>query len=179
MSGFGKDGRVTRLFLAVWPPPEIVERLAALPRTEQAGVRWVPPENLHLTLRFLGQADPEDVDASLGHLELPTAEVTLGPAVSRLGRSVVVIPATGLDELAAVVRDATAMIGQPLDPRPFAGHLTLARLKHRAACGVAGAPFRATFPVTSIALVESTQTGRGVEYTTLGRYVVGRVPGTP
>ena len=170
---------MARLFLAVWPPAAVLERLTALPRPDQAGVRWVPPENLHLTLRFLGDADPDAVDAHLAGAHLPAAEVTLGPVVSRLGRNVVVVPAAGLDELAHAVREATASIGRPPDPRPFAGHLTLARLKHRAACGVAGTPFHATFSVTGVALVESLPAGHGVGYTTLGRYVVGRVPGTP
>lgn len=170
---------MARLFLAVWPPADVLERLAAIPRPVQPGVRWVPSENLHLTLRFLGEADPEAVEAALAERQLPAAEVTLGPVVSRLGRNVVVIPASGLDELATVVGDATAAIGRPPDPRPFAGHLTLARLKQRSACGSAGTPFRATFPVNEVALVESTPTGRGVGYTTRSRYVVGRVPGAP
>lgn len=175
----GLTGPVARLFLAVWPPSAIVERLATLPRPEEAGVRWVPPENLHLTLRFLGEADPLAVDSAFADLSLPATEVTLGPVVSRLGRSVVVVPAAGLDDLAAAVRDATASIGRPPDPRPFAGHLTLARLKHRAASGVAGTPFQGTFPLNEVALVESTRGERDVRYTTLSRYLVAGVPGTP
>lgn len=170
---------MARLFLAVWLPPALVPRVADLAGPEQRGVRWVPPENLHLTLRFFGEADPDAVDAALGSVDLPAAEVTLGPAVSRLGRSAVVLPATGLDELAALVGDTTATIGRPPDPRPFAGHLTLARLKHRAACGIAGARFDATFPVTELALVESSPTDHGIGYTTVRRYVVGRAPRTP
>ena len=168
-----------RLFLAVWPPSAVVEQLAALPRPVQPGVRWVPDERLHLTLRFLGEADPDAVTSALADLRLPAAEATLGPVVSRLGRNVVVVPAAGLDDLAAVVREATAAIGRPLDPRPFAGHLTLARLKQRAACGVAGAPFRASFRVTEVALVESTTVEHDVRYRTLSRYLVAGVPGTP
>lgn len=170
---------MARLFLAVWPPRAVVERLAALPRPDEPGVRWVAPAHWHLTLRFLGEADPDVVDHALTDLPLPPARVTLGPVVSRLGRSVVVVPAAGLDDLAAAVRDATATIGRPPDPRPFAAHLTLARLKHRAACGVAGAPFRAAFPVTEVALVRSSAAADEVGYTTVGRYPVGDVPGTP
>jgi 2'-5' RNA ligase len=170
---------VARLFLAVWPPPAVVERLASLPRPDELGVRWVPAERLHLTLRFLGEADTAEVASNLTELPLPATEVTLGPVVSRLGRNVVVIAAAGLDELAAVVRDATASIGRPPDPRSFAGHLTLARLRNRAACGVEGTSFHATFPATEMALVQSTTADHGVRYTTLSRYVVGRVPGTP
>ncbi len=170
---------MARLFLAVWPPRDVVERLAALPRPAEAGVRWVPDQRLHLTLRFLGEADPQLVDAALAPQPLPAADVTLGPVVSRLGRNVVVVPAAGLDDLATVVREATATIGRPPDPRPFAGHLTLARLRHRAACGVTGTPFRMTFPVTDVALVESTRVDHDLRYRTLGRYLVAGVPGSP
>ncbi len=170
---------MARLFLAVWPPRDVLERLAALPRPDEPGVRWVPDERLHLTLRFLGEADPDVVDAALTNLELPAARVTLGPVVGRLGRNVVVLPAAGLDELAAAVRNATSGIGRPPDPRPFAGHLTLARLKQRAACGIAGAPFRATFPVKEVALVESAGVHHDLRYHTRSRYLVAGVPRTP
>ncbi len=170
---------MARLFLAVWPPRDVVERLATLPRPADPGVRWVPDQRLHLTLRFLGEAEPQLVDAALATRPLPAAEVTLGPVVSRLGRSVVVVPAAGLDDLAAVVREATATIGRPPDPRPFAGHLTLARLRHRAACGVTGTPFRATFPVTEVALVQTAGADHDIRYRTLSRYVVAGVPGSP
>lgn len=179
MSAFGNNVGVARLFLAVWPPAAVVDRLRTLPRPEQPGVRWVAPERWHVTLRFLGAADPADVDACLAGRELPPAEASLGPAVSRLGRSVVVVPVGGLDRLADAVCTATATIGRPPDPRPFAGHLTLARLKHRAACGVAGTPVRASFRVKEVALVESATSGPDLRYRTIGRYLVGGVPGTP
>ena len=47
-----------RLFVAVWPPEEVVAELTALPRKDGRGVRFVAPENWHVTLRFLGQAIP-------------------------------------------------------------------------------------------------------------------------
>lgn len=170
---------MARLFVAVWPPPAVVAQLDALPRPDEPGVRWVAPTQWHLTLRFLGEADPDVADSALSNLRLPATEVTLGPAISRLGRSVVVVPAAGLDQLAAVVHEATATIGRPPDPRPFAGHLTLARLRHRAACGVAGAPFRASFRVTEVALVESRRVDHDIRYRTLTRYLVAGVPGSP
>ena len=43
-----------RLFIAVWPPPDVVEQVAALPRPPVAGLRWTEPEQWHVTLRFLG-----------------------------------------------------------------------------------------------------------------------------
>ena len=41
----------------MWPPPEVVARLAALARPTVEGVRWTTPEQWHVTLRFLGWVD--------------------------------------------------------------------------------------------------------------------------
>ena len=90
----------SRLFVAVWSPPAFAEQLAFLPRPEQRGVRWVPPENWHVTLRFLGEADPADVGGRLDGATLSPATATLGPVVQRFGRGLVVVPVAGLDELA-------------------------------------------------------------------------------
>lgn len=147
---------MARLFVAAEVPDEVRADLQArVPRPDEPGVRWVPPTQWHVTLRFLGEADPDVVQAALAPLDAPVASVRLGPRVSRLGRSVVCLPAHGLDEVAAAVRALTAELGDPPERR-FAGHLTLGRLRHRGACGVAGSPYRAVFPVTEVALVEST-----------------------
>lgn len=146
---------MARLFVAAWPPPEIVEQLEALPRPETRGVRWVRPEHWHVTLRFLGEAESDEAVEALGALAAPSARAVLGPTVSRLGRGVICVPVAGLERLAAAVGEVTADVGQPPDPRPFAGHLTLARLRHRAACELAGSPVDGSFPVDSIELVAS------------------------
>lgn len=144
-----------RLFYAVWLPEEVVDAIAGLPRPQEPGVRWTRRDSWHVTLRFLGRADRLRAVAALDEVEAPAAVVRLGPAVSRLGRSVVCLPAAGLDGVAAAVVAATAELGEPPDPRPFAGHVTLARLRNRAACGVAGTPFSATFTATELCLVRS------------------------
>ena len=46
-----------RLFVAAWPPPEVVASLAALPRPDVAGLRWTRPDQWHVTLRFLGHVE--------------------------------------------------------------------------------------------------------------------------
>jgi 2'-5' RNA ligase len=159
-----------RLFVAATPPHDVVERLAAVPRPREPGVRWVPSERWHVTLRFLGDADPQEVSARLSGLALPAATAVLGPVVSRLGLDVVVVPVAGLDELAVVVGEATADLGVPPDPRPFAGHLTLARLRRRAACGVTGTPVSATFAVREVGLFDSTSGPDGLRYEVLARF---------
>ena len=54
---------MARLFIAVWPPEDVVSELTSLQRKDQRGVRFVPPDNWHITLRFLGDADPDQVIA--------------------------------------------------------------------------------------------------------------------
>jgi LigT like Phosphoesterase len=56
---------VARLFVAVWPPDEVLETLRAPGRRDRRGVRFVHPNKWHITVRFLGQADPATVAAAL------------------------------------------------------------------------------------------------------------------
>ena len=65
------------------------------------------------------------------------------------------LPVTGLDDLAAAVRAATEGIGEPPE-RSFVGHLTLARLRDRAACGVTGTTVDVSFGVGEVVLMRST-----------------------
>ena len=164
---------MSRLFVAVRPPATVLARIAELPRPDERGVRWVPPSQWHVTLRFLGEAEEHAARDALGALPAALAatvpgsgavEAVLGPAVSRLGRSVVCIPVAGLDDLARAVVAVTEAIGDPPDPRPFAGHLTLARLRGRGSCGVAGTALAARFAVTEVELVRSTLASSGVHH---------------
>ena len=145
----------SRLFVAVWPPAEVCELIDRLPRPDESGVRWEPPGLAHVTLRFIGESEPDPIIAALRSVPLPSATAALGPSVSRLGRSVLCVPVAGLEALAAGVDEAVVRCGLPPRERTFAGHLTLARLRQRAACGLAGHRLRADFPVTEIAVVRS------------------------
>lgn len=162
---------MTRLFVAAWLPPEVHRRLLELPRPDEPGVRWVPPEQWHITVRFIGDAVTADVDAALRAGAWPApVRAEVGPRVSRLGRHIVCLPVAGLDALATVVLDATAHLGDPPDPRPGARHLTLARLRDRAACGVTGAAFDASFEVRAVDLVQSTPGSSGPVYEVVASY---------
>jgi 2'-5' RNA ligase len=164
---------MSRLFVAVQPSAEVVAALDALPRPAEDGVRWVRPDQWHVTLRFLGDADEDEAVATLGTLQAAPATATYGPAVSRLGRAVVCVPVQGLDALAGAVAELTAHLGEPPDPRPFAGHVTLARLHHRGSCRLAGHKVRAEQQVTSIDLVASTLAEKGPSYRTLATVTLG------
>lgn len=158
---------VARLFVAVWPPAEVLDLIEALPRVERPGVRWTPRSAWHVTLAFLGEADPARVADALAGLRSPAVEAVMGPRPGRLGRGVLVVPVAGLDGTAADVRQVTAAVSGWSEDRPFHGHLTLARLRGAAACGLTAERVEARWPVTSVALVESTPGPTGPVYTTL------------
>jgi 2'-5' RNA ligase len=164
---------VARLFVAAWPPVEVCGALAALARPAEPGVRYTTAEQWHVTLRFLGTAPVDAAVEAFGAVEAEACRAVAGPRVARLGRDAVVVPVRGLDEVAAAVRRATAGVGEPPDPRPFHGHLTVARLRARAACGVAGAAFGVDWWVREVALVRSETRPEGARYTTIATRPLG------
>ncbi len=160
---------VPRLFVALWPPADVIETLARMPRPDVPGVRWTAPDRLHVTLRFLGEADEDAAAGALRGLRAPAAAVALGPAVERLGRGVLMIPARGAEGLAAAAVAATGHLGQPPPDRPFVGHLTVARLNRRPPPGY-GPAVEASFTASEIALVRVEPSGA---YETVERFALG------
>ena len=164
------------VFLCLLPEGEAVGALAALERPARDGVRYEPPERLHVTLRYFGDLDESTISA----LAETTAEVAslsgevaieLGPATERLGRDgTLVLPAAGAAPLAALVDQVLATTG--LDRRlpdrdeSFFGHLTVARLRRRAALSddLLGASFSSSFVATSIHLIDSVPSEQGRRY---------------
>lgn len=158
---------MARLFVAVWPPQDAIEALTALRRKDQRGVRFVRPENWHVTLRFLGDTQAEEVIDALDEAPLSPARARLGPGVDALGDRALIVPVKGLDELAATIARHTLQIGKP-PRRRFVGHLTIARMKRHAQMPAAlGAFVSAEFDVAEIALVRSRLDPQGARYETL------------
>lgn len=163
-----------RLFVGVWPSPEVKAALAAIERRADPALRWTSPEQWHVTLRFLGEVADDDlagvVDAlaavAAGHRSL-MAE--LGPATRVLSGHVLVVPVAGLDDLGTAVIAATAEVGRPPDTRPFRGHLTLARARGRGRLpsGVAGTRLSGRWTVGELALIRSHLEPDGARYETL------------
>jgi 2'-5' RNA ligase len=167
-----------RLFIAVWPPPEVIAAIEALPRPAQDGLRWTTPDQWHVTLRFFGSVEAwQPVVEALDGTHLPPGLVAkAGPSLGRFGGRVLHIPVAGLEPLAAVVTAATAGIGMPPEPRPFHGHLTLARSSGRGRPRptvdlrpLAAVPFAATWPVEELTVVESVTGRGGARYSTVAR----------
>ena len=143
-----------RVFIAVELPDGIRTRLNMLIgslRARLPGPRWVRPEGIHLTLRFLGEVAQPDIAGLAGHLRrlvtgsqppfevqvagLGTFPVSSRPRVLWIGVEPPPPPASGdsLARLAALrlqVEEAVTAACLPrveTDSRPFTPHLTLAR----------------------------------------------------
>ena len=164
---------MSRLFVALWPPDDVVAHLEELHRKDQVGARFLPPENWHVTLRFVGDADPNDVAAALDAARFEPTEVRLGPAVDVGGERTLFVPATGAEALAAEVVRVTRDLGtERIRPR-FLGHVTIARLKKRANMPRAlGELVEASWRPDAVALVESTLRPDGARYETLTTWPV-------
>ena len=125
-----------RLFVALDLPWPLRERLALL-ATGIMGARWVPRENMHLTLRFIGEVPnwrAEEVDLALHGVRgrgfpLVVAGVGLfekGGRVTALWAGVERSPA--LDHLQAKIETALQRAGLEPERRRYIPHVTLARL---------------------------------------------------
>jgi 2'-5' RNA ligase len=165
-----------RLFVAVWPDSEASAALRLLHRKDQPGVRFVPEENWHVTLRFLGRAEPREVAAALDDVRVAPTRVRLGPVVELLSDHSVIVRADGLDGWAAAVNTATRDLGDTPSRRRFVGHVTLARLSQRARRQqaalpkIVGAPFAASFTAAELTLVCSHLHPGGARYEVLDRW---------
>lgn len=125
-----------RWFLALWPDPEVRDALARVSRGLMPGAaRRTHPEDLHLTLRFLGPLSPEALTQVEGAAETLAGMPCVHLRIDRLGHfprsgilwagPAVVDP--GLRALAARLDQALGARGFPPEVRPFQAHITLAR----------------------------------------------------
>ena len=160
---------MTRLFVAAWPPTDVLRELAAIPRPTTPGVRWLPQRNWHITLRFVGDVDADSVVARLADCALPRVVARLGPETTRLGGRQIVVPVRGVEALALAVRSATAGIGDT-DRRDFDGHLTIARLGRHVDPSLPTAALQSEFEIGEIALVASELHHDGAAYETIARF---------
>jgi 2'-5' RNA ligase len=157
-----------RLFVAVWPPDDVLDLIAALPRPEIRGLRWTARDQWHVTLRFLGNVpEVEPVVEALTGVAAGPCTASVGPAVGRFDQRVLHVPVAGLEPLAVAVVAATAHLGKPADDRPFHGHVTLARVARRGKVDLrplTGTAIEARWDVTSVQLVESRLSPKRARY---------------
>ncbi len=183
-----------RLFVALELPPSHRASLAGVcERGRRGGVRWVPAESVHLTLKFLGDVDEEMVPrlkealVAVAAAAEPFALSLSGGGCfpnARAPRVVWVGLGEGAEEAAALARAverALQPLGFAAENRPFKPHLTIGRVKDpRAAAPTAarkieqllgyGAP---AARVVAVALIKSTLTAEGSRYEEVACWPLG------
>jgi 2'-5' RNA ligase len=125
-----------RLFVGIDLPWELRETLddleGAIP-----GARWVPIDNFHITLRFIGEVgkhQAEEIDLALANIRARAFTLTLGGVgtFSKSGRDITLWAgmerSPQLEHLQTKVETALQRIGLEPERRRFNPHVTLARL---------------------------------------------------
>ena len=128
---------MVRLFLGLTLPGNIRVRLVGL-CGGVSGARWVPPENLHLTLRFIGEVEEEtahEISAYVARVKGMPFDLTC-KGVSHFGSSrkirslwVGVEPGAPLLALQKNLETAVQHAGLAPEGRNFTPHITMARFK--------------------------------------------------
>jgi 2'-5' RNA ligase len=175
-----------RLFVAIRPPEHIRDQLLDL-MEGVAGARWQDEEQLHLTLRFIGEVDrhvASDVHAALGAVRHPPFALALNGIGSfvRRGEPVTlwagVAPQEPLKTLHKKIDQALERAGLEPERRAYTPHITVARLGRgggsiRGLLESAGGMSSPPFPVEEFRLYESQLTLQGAVHTVVERYSLG------
>jgi 2'-5' RNA ligase len=176
-----------RLFVAIEIPQDIRTAYTSLLkelRSVAPQAKWVRAENLHVTLKFLGNTDPAILGALQSVLSVIRSEQTVRLEFCGLG----LFPnekrprvfwagmeaSPNLKTLAADIDQAAHRLGFPLEDRPFMPHLTLARFeppgilaKLREATHAHEAQSFGSLTTSEFHLIESKLKPTGAEYTTV------------
>ena len=136
-----------RLFVGLELPWEVRQRMALLMGAGIPGARWVPAENYHVTLRFIGEAPrhlADEIDHALAALKAPSFALTLAGigTFAKGGRSqslwLGVARSEPLERLQSKIETALQRCGLEPERRRFQPHVTLARLDNAAEAKLAG-----------------------------------------
>jgi len=182
-----------RSFIAIELPVDIKAKLGSIENGLKSGIRcpakWVSPESIHLTLKFLGNIDSGRVDEILSAMEkaaegiLPfNLRIEGTGAFPNPGRAQVVWVGLGggietLSRLQKSVEEKLAKLGYAAENRAFTPHLTLARVNQQAVPGERQELGRriteiriepATFNVVEVGLIKSELARQGAIYSRLG-----------
>jgi 2'-5' RNA ligase len=133
-----------RTFIAISLPAHIKERLASLQnqlKATGADIKWVEPQNIHLTLKFLGEIDDEKLEKTSSILENVAKDknsfqiriYSLGAFPKIISPRVIWV---GIDkgdrqtqEIAKALEEKIVKIGIPKEDRAFSSHITIGRTR--------------------------------------------------
>jgi len=155
---------------------------------KKGDVKWVEPENIHLTLKFLGEIKDDKVaevcnivkDVATRYKSFEVEVESVGAFGGRSARVLWVgagLRNENLLRLQTDLEQRLAAAGWPPEARQFSGHLTLCRVK-RPAAGITLAQMVETYQdfklgttlVDSLCVYQSQLTPKGPVYTVLGNY---------
>jgi 2'-5' RNA ligase len=172
-----------RLFVAIRPPQPIRDLLIDA-MDDSPEFRWQDEEQLHLTLRFIGEVErpvAEDVAAALAEIRARPFEARLSGVGRFEQRSTGALwagvePKEPLAALAAKIERACLAVGLEPERRAYHPHITIARWKGRRSGEVASFLERKRglvsepFAVDAFALFESRLSRHGAQYEAVGSY---------
>lgn len=166
-----------RLFFACWPPVETAQALgrwAAEVRNESGG-KVTSVENIHLTLAFLGDSEPDQAIAAARRVQGRRHELPIDAARYVKRNQMVWVGSTVVPEallaLAGGLHASLRSVGFALEDRPFAAHVTLIR-KARRPAAIPPLP-RVAWPVDEFLLIRSHTSPNGSRYEPIGRFRLG------
>ncbi len=187
-----------RLFIAIHLPEEfkaaIEDIFSSISRQRPRGLRFVKPDNIHLTLKFLGDTDEGLIPELTDRLdEVATTQSPFSLSLSGAGafpnlkRPRVFWIGVGGDieritALAKAVDDTCSRLNFPREKRAYSPHLTVARAKDNKnlsgmkelIAGLGDSDFGVEpFEVVSLSLVQSTLTPRGAIYEDVEKFALG------
>ncbi len=178
-----------RLFVALSLPEGVIDALGAL-QTGMRGARWLPDENFHLTLAFIGETDRHglnEIASALACVSAPRFDLRLtgcGFFGDRKPRALWVgaAPNPALAHLQSKVAVALKRAGFADEKRKFTPHVTLAYLggappeAAASVCAVNGLFSAGPFPVTEFHLFESHLGSQAAHYEIVASYPLIETP---
>ncbi|MCL2640288.1 MAG: RNA 2',3'-cyclic phosphodiesterase [Phycisphaerales bacterium] len=185
-----------RLFIAVDPSAEVVEKIAATQRTladTKADVRWVKADAYHVTVKFLGEVDEGLVGQLAERIMKAAAEVAAFEleveGVSRFPERgparVIVSRVISRDQrivlLHRLIDSAVGGMGLAMDTRALVPHLTLGRVNSNRGMNRLlrllekhDLDFFGIFPAEQVVLYQSVPTDSGTKYVAVCRAELGQ-----
>jgi len=177
-----------RTFFAIELTDEVRKELSSIQERlieANADIKWVKPENIHLTLKFLGDINESQVEkiksildeTAKNHKAFKSSLFKIGafpkleyPRVIWVG---IDENCSIIEEIAIKIDDACEKLGFQKEERQFSAHLTVGRVRSSKNKAVLREKILSTeirpisFPVTKLTLFQSTLTPQGPVYTSL------------
>ena len=182
----GRDDPTMRLFVAVYPPESVRgAMLEALRRFDLPPHRTVPPEQVHLTLQFIGDRDPGELPAITESVRRSASGID---AFTLTPERLITLPQRSRPRLIAVETDAppgllelqrrlASRLARSPRVRPgdrFRPHLTICRFQREAPAGrIDNGVELPAFDVSLIHLVRSVLSPQGAKHTEVASVTLG------